>query len=94
MGSLRAGPRQGAGGRGALTDGDTGLDIAAQSLSISAASVGTSTDALDTDVGTLALSVTGAAYVNEANALSVSSASTGLFKIGRASCRERVSSPV
>ena len=40
---------------GAVLDGDTAVDITAQSLSITAASVGTASDALDTDVDSLNL---------------------------------------
>jgi hypothetical protein len=51
-------------------------------LSITAASVGSSTDSLDTDVANLTLSITGAAYVNEANTVTVNSATVvGDFKL-------------
>ncbi|MEI7785886.1 MAG: hypothetical protein WCK08_15960, partial [Betaproteobacteria bacterium] len=69
---------------GAVLDGDAATDITAATLSISAASLGTSTDSLDTDVGTVTLSITGSAYLNEANALTVASANTGLFSLSTA----------
>jgi 5-hydroxyisourate hydrolase len=62
---------------GAVIDGDAATDITAQTLSITAASVGSSTDALDLEVVGLSLTVMGAANLNEANALSVSSAKVG-----------------
>ena len=66
---------------GQVLDGDAGVDITAQSLSITASGVGTGSDALDTSVDTLSLVVSGAAYVNEADTLTVSSATTGLFSL-------------
>ncbi len=62
---------------GALLDGDAATGIVAQSLRLSAASVGSPADALDTNVASLALTTTGAAYVSEANALTLTSASIG-----------------
>jgi hypothetical protein len=70
---------------GAVLDGDAGVDITAQSLNITAASVGTAIDSLDTDVASLTLNVTGAAYVNEANSLAVSGSTVGgLFSLNTA----------
>jgi len=69
---------------GAITDGHSedavnadGVDITAGSLSITAASLGTASDAIETNVDTLSLAITAGAYLTESNALTLSSATVG-----------------
>jgi hypothetical protein len=65
---------------GAVLDGNEDTAIAADSLTITAGSVGTSVNALDTDVDSLVLNTSGAAYVNEASELTLISDS-GLLNL-------------
>jgi hypothetical protein len=74
---------------GALLDGDgasDNVDITAGSLNVTASSVGTSTQALDTEVASLVLNTgtSGAAYLSEASALTLGSANTGILSLSAA----------
>jgi uncharacterized protein YuzB (UPF0349 family) len=66
---------------GVITDGDATSDLNASSLNITAAGVGSSTDALDTTVGSVTVSSTGGVYLNETDALTVSIDADGVVSV-------------
>jgi hypothetical protein len=73
---------------GAVLDGDAGVDIFAQSLSITAGSIAAASDALDLDVASLTLSITGDSHLSEANTLMVVSANVGLLSLNTGGAAE------